>query len=84
MPDCVLFEHTPTPPPTDEKWERAQRLRRLLTWLALVLALGGGLWIYAANMPDGPSGAARIKANCQFQYPGDAAGVAACVKAKGG
>ena len=83
-PDCVLGGPTPTPPPWTPKQDRAYRLRRLLTWTALIVGLGLCFYVHARLTPDGPSGAARIRDNCQFQYPGDKAAVEACVKAKGG
>ena len=83
-PEHVLGGPTPTPPPWTPRDEKAYRLKRLLTWTALIVGLGLCLYLYALITPDGPTGAARTRDNCQFQYSNDKAAVAACVKAKGG
>ena len=74
---------TPTPPPLTEQQEKSHRLRTLLTWAVLIVGLGLGLYIYARLAPDGPSDAARIKGNCQFQYPYDKARAQACIDGHG-
>ncbi len=72
---------SPTPPPYVRPPLKF-RLLRLLRLAAMMAGLGLLLFAYARSLPDGPSDAARIKSNCQFQYGADNAAVAACVAAK--
>ncbi len=77
--DHILGAPSPTPPPYEQgPGKKPNPLKAVLTWAALILGLGLALLIYAMAQPNGPTGAARIRNNCQFQYPYDKAAEAAC------